>query len=39
MLARGYDGTLPTAERLAARPPDVLVVVTAALTVAAVLLY
>jgi cobalt/nickel transport system permease protein len=39
MLSRGYDGTLPTAEKLALRPADALVVVTATLVAFALALY
>jgi len=39
MVSRGYTGVLPTAEELTSRPTDWLVVITAALMVAAVMLY
>ena len=39
MLSRGYDGTLPTAEPLRMRPSDVLVIATAVLAAAALVLY
>jgi len=39
MLSRGYDGTLPTAEPLRMRPVDALVLVTALLAAAALILY
>ncbi len=39
MLARGYDGTLPTAEVLTARPADWLALATALVAAAAVALY
>ncbi len=39
MLSRGYDGTLPTADVLAARPADWLLVFTSLLVVAALALY
>ncbi len=39
MLSRGFDGTLPTAEELRVTAADALLVATAALTAAAVLLY
>lgn len=39
MLSSGYDGTLPTTERMALRPVDVLMVATALLAASAVALY